>query len=163
MKIEIENRIIESVESFETAIEIEKYITNFKDEKKEEFRTKIKKSIENGSFTLLDKVIHYEIVEDKEDFIFLGFTLINTNDYENNSINFENGGFVTIISESTRYSKHSSLLKSPSPLSLYTIPLFCKYFEIALSLEILFNSLGIFSTTKINPLSSLFVCITDFE
>ena len=65
MKIEIENRIIESFESFETAIEIEKYITNFKDEKKEEFRTKIKKSIENGSFTLLDKVIHYEIVEDK--------------------------------------------------------------------------------------------------
>lgn len=89
MKIEIENRIIESFESFETAIEIEKYITNFKDEKKEEFRTKIKKSIENGSFTLLDKVIHYEIVEDKEDFIFLGFTLINTNDYENNSINYE--------------------------------------------------------------------------
>lgn len=88
-KIEMESRIIKNFESFETAIEIEKFITNFKDEKKKEFRTKIKKSIENGSFTLSDKIIHYEITEDKKDFIFLGFTLTNTNNYEDNSINYE--------------------------------------------------------------------------
>lgn len=90
MNKEVENKITENFDNFETAKEIANFISNLETEKINEFRIKIKNSLENGSFNFLDKTIYYEVKEDNSDFIFLGFYLTNSNDEEKKIINDEN-------------------------------------------------------------------------
>jgi hypothetical protein len=87
-QINIEKSYIE----FDTLFDMgyKNVIFNFVEQKINEFRIKIKNSLENGSFNFLDKTIYYEVKEDNSDFIFLGFYLTNSNDEEKKIINDEN-------------------------------------------------------------------------
>lgn len=79
MSTEIERKLTESIENFKVATDISSFLTDLKNEKIQEFKTKVKNSFKSGEIQIKEGKLTYKVEEDGSDFIFLGFNLMDEN------------------------------------------------------------------------------------